>query len=91
MSLWYRFFESYEVQVFLSCEPEGQYSPLLWIVPIGNQIMAGEICKNKTVEGKSCADSNLTLKEQMEKLDNMELVNGNKSSSLTDDDKSIAY
>jgi hypothetical protein len=47
--------------------------------------------KNRTGECAMCTDSNLTLKEQMEKLDNMELVVDYKSNcDKTDDVKSIA-
>jgi hypothetical protein len=53
--------------------------------------VAAEESKNRAVEFEPCADSNLTLKEQMKKLDTMELVDNNKSAfEKTDEDKSVA-
>jgi hypothetical protein len=53
--------------------------------------VAGEESKNRVAECAPWAVSNSMLKEQMEKLHNMELVEDNKSTcDKTDDDKSIA-
>jgi hypothetical protein len=53
--------------------------------------LAGKELKNGAADCAPGADSNLTLKQQMEKLDNMELVDHNQNTcEETDDDKSIA-
>jgi hypothetical protein len=52
--------------------------------------VAGEESEKRAADCAPCADSNSTLKEQIEKLDNMELVKGNEGTcDETDDDKSI--
>ncbi len=52
--------------------------------------MAGEETENEAADGAPCADSELTLKERMAKLDDMELVDGNQRiGEETDDNKSI--
>jgi hypothetical protein len=52
--------------------------------------IAGEPSENGAADCAPCADSEMTLKEQMKKLDNMELVDGNESICYkTDDGKSI--
>jgi hypothetical protein len=52
--------------------------------------MTSKESENGAADCAPCADSNLTLKEQIEKLDNMELVDNNKSTcDRTDNDKSI--
>jgi hypothetical protein len=42
--------------------------------------VAGEDSENRTANCALCADSNLTLKEQMKKLDDMKLL-GNKKAT----------
>jgi hypothetical protein len=45
---------------------------------------------NRVADCAPCADSNSTLKEQIEKLDNMELIKNNEGPyDGTDDDKLI--
>jgi hypothetical protein len=52
--------------------------------------VTSEESENGAVDYAPCADSNLTLKGQIEKLDYMELVDNNKSTcDKTDNDKSI--
>ncbi len=52
--------------------------------------MASEDPENRAADGAPCADSNSTLKEQIEKLDNRELVEDNEGPyDGTDDDKLI--
>jgi hypothetical protein len=46
--------------------------------------------REQRIAHRACTDSNSTLKEQIEKLDNMELVEGNEGTcDETDDDKLI--
>ncbi len=53
--------------------------------------MAREETENEAVDGAPCADSELTLKERMAKLDDMELADGNKSiGDKTDNAKLVA-
>jgi hypothetical protein len=57
---------------------------------LGNPIVASEESEKRAADCAPCAYSNSTLKEQIEKLDNMELVKGNEGTcNETDDDKSI--
>jgi hypothetical protein len=52
--------------------------------------VASEDSANRAADCAPCADSNSTLKEQIEKLDNMELIKDNKEPyDGTDGDKSI--
>ncbi len=52
--------------------------------------MASEESEKRAADCAPCADSNSTLKEQIEKLDNMGLIKDNKGAyDGTDDDKSI--
>jgi hypothetical protein len=52
--------------------------------------VAGEKSEKRAADCTPCADSNSTLKEQIEKLDNMEIVEGNEGTcDKTYDDKSI--
>jgi hypothetical protein len=52
--------------------------------------VSGEESETRAAECAPCADSNLMLKEQIEKRDNMELVDDNESTlDKTDDGKSI--
>jgi hypothetical protein len=54
--------------------------------------VAGEDSENRAVDCSPCADSNSTLKEQMKKLDDMELLGNNGATSdETFDHKYIAY
>jgi hypothetical protein len=60
------------------------------LVRIGNPTGAGDDTEKNAADCAPCADSNSTLKEQIEKLDNMELVEGNEGAcDETDEDKSI--
>ncbi len=50
--------------------------------------MASNKSEKRAADCAPCADSNSTLKEQIEKLDNMELVEGNEGMcDKTGDDK----
>jgi hypothetical protein len=52
--------------------------------------VASEDSENRAADCALCADSDSTLKEQIEKLDNMELIKNNEGAyDRTDDDKSI--
>jgi hypothetical protein len=52
--------------------------------------VASEDWANRAADCAPCADSNSTLKEQIEKLENMELIKDNEGAyDGTDDDKSI--
>jgi hypothetical protein len=52
--------------------------------------MASEDSANRAADCAPCADSNSRLKEQIKKLDNMELIKDNEGAyDGTDDDKSI--
>jgi hypothetical protein len=52
--------------------------------------VASEDLENKAADCAPCTDSNSTLKEQIEKLDNMELIQDNEGAyEKTDDDTSI--
>jgi hypothetical protein len=52
--------------------------------------VASKDLENRAADGAPCADSNSTLKEQIEKLDNMELIKDNQGAyDGTDDEKSI--
>jgi hypothetical protein len=52
--------------------------------------VASKDSANIAADCAPCADSNSTLKEQIEKLDNMELIKDNEGPyDGTDDDKSI--
>ncbi len=53
--------------------------------------MSSEQSKNRAADSAPCADSEMTLKERMAKLDDMELVDGNESigEETGDDNKSI--
>jgi hypothetical protein len=52
--------------------------------------VASEDLENRAADCARCADSNSTLKEQIGKLDNMELIKDNEGAyDGTDDDKSI--
>jgi hypothetical protein len=52
--------------------------------------VASKESEKRAADCAPCADSNSTLKEQIEKLDNMELVQDNEVPyDGTDDDKSI--
>jgi hypothetical protein len=52
--------------------------------------VASEESEKRAADCAPCADSNSTLKEQIEKLDNMELVEDNEGPyDGSDDDKSI--
>jgi hypothetical protein len=52
--------------------------------------VASEDLENRAADCAPCADSNSKLKEQIEKLDNMELIKDNEGAyDKTDDDKSI--
>jgi hypothetical protein len=54
-------------------------------------MVAGKEAKNEAADCAPCVDCNLMLEQQMEKLDNMELVDGNNSTCYkTDDDKVTA-
>jgi hypothetical protein len=78
------------VEVFLFSEPESQYSHIVELVRTGNSTEAGNNTEENAADCAPCADSNSTLKEQIEKLDNMELIKGKEGAcDKTDDDKSI--
>jgi hypothetical protein len=52
--------------------------------------VASEDLESRAADCVPCADSNSTLKEQIEKLDNMELIKDNEGGYYgTNDDKSI--
>ena len=52
--------------------------------------MASKDSENRAADCAPCADSNSTLKEQIEKLDNMELIKDNEGAyDKTDDDESV--
>ena len=52
--------------------------------------MASEESEKRAADCAPCADSNSTLKEQIKKLDNMELIKDNEGPyDGTDDNKSI--
>jgi hypothetical protein len=52
--------------------------------------VASEDSENRAADCAPCAGSNSTLKEQIEKLDNMELIKDNEGAyDGTDDEKSI--
>ena len=60
------------------------------LVRVGNPIVASEESEKRAADCALCADSNSTLKEQIEKLDNMELVEDNEGPyGGTDKDESI--
>jgi hypothetical protein len=59
-------------------------------VRVGNLIVASKESEKRAADCAPCADSNSTLKEQIEKLDNRELVEDNEGPyDGTDDDKLI--
>ena len=54
--------------------------------------MASEDSEKRAADCAPCADSNSILKDQIEKLDNMELLDGKEGpDDETDDNKSIDY
>jgi hypothetical protein len=56
----------------------------------GNSIVTGKKSGNEAADCAPCANSELTLKERMAKLDDMELIDGNESiGEETNDDRSI--
>jgi hypothetical protein len=60
------------------------------LVRTENPTEAGDDTEKNAADRAPCTDSNSTLKEQIEKLDNMELIEGNEGvCDETDDDKSI--
>jgi hypothetical protein len=60
------------------------------LVRTGNPTEAGDDTENNAADCAPRADSNSRLKEQIEKLDNMELIEGNEGAcDRNDDNKSI--
>ena len=58
---------------------------------IGNPTVGSETLENRAADCAPCADSTLSLKDQMKQLDDMELVGGNEDESdQTDDEGSLA-
>jgi hypothetical protein len=54
--------------------------------------VASEDSANRAADSAPCADSNSTLKEQIKKLDNIELIKDNEGPyDRTGDNKSIDY
>ena len=65
--------------VFLFRAPDSQYSPVVEILRKGNSVVTSERSTDLVGDCAPCADSELTLKEQIAKLDDMELVDGDDS------------
>jgi len=80
----------WDVYVCLFCERERQYSPIVRFLRERNLVVTSERPTKKARLGAPCADSELSLKEKMARLDDMELVYENQNqSNETSDEESV--
>jgi hypothetical protein len=72
-------------------EPAHQYSPAVHFLRKGNPVGMDTNTTTRDAECAPCAGSNLSLKEKLISLDNMELVEENEDDSpSTDNEESAA-
>jgi hypothetical protein len=77
--------------VILFSETVDQYSPVVHILRKGNPVGLDPNSETRDAECAPCAGSNLTLKEKIMSLTDMELVEENEDNSpSTDEEESLA-
>jgi hypothetical protein len=73
-------------------EPARQYSPAVRFLRKGDPVGMDTNTTTRAAECAPCAGSNLTLKEKLISLDDMELMEENEDDSpATDYEESVAY